>query len=208
MDDYKSFILRHMRTLLILFLLGIPVFSQAQSTRSHRTHKREKKPDYRHILTVTPISGIIAYADVNPAAGIDYEYLVDKKRIVGLHIPVMFGYSGPDDGINSYRRTVFYVAPGIRFHADAGHGRVDFSTGPSIMFGNAHYRYQNNYYNPYQADADYNYSISGIVVDNAINIHERAFIFGFDVRTGYTFEKHNDSRYFLEFGMHFGGRFL
>lgn len=200
-----------MRTTLLITLLAILSFqSLAQRTLSDR---RQVKRDWdgRSILTVQPIGFVLAYGRANPAAGLEYEYIVSKKLGMGIHIPIMFGFTGPDQAFgNDYQTSTFYTAPGVRFHVGGrGRERVDFATGPSIIIGNQHYKPRNNYgYNPYPTSLSaYNRAIAGIAADNVLNIQRGNFIFGFSSRVGYTFDRYNSSRYFMDLGMHFGGRF-
>ena len=199
-----------MRNILYILLLAITIPAQAQRRPGPDFQDWEGGVDGRHIITFTPFCGIVAYKQFNPGVGFDYEYIIDKERGIGIHIPFALGYAGPDQsdfGTGNYKHTSVYVAPGVRFHSSDGRGMVDFATGPSILVGNMHFTPQANYYNPGIVGEAFNYSMVGLVVDNSINFQRKHFMFGFDVRVGTLLEKQEDTKFFLHFGMHFGGKF-
>jgi hypothetical protein len=190
-----------MRYLLAVLLLISATTLRAQSRHSAATN------DDRHIATFTPFGFIVAYEQFNPCIGLDYEYILSKEKGIGLHLPLAFGYEGPEqDGFYSsrnYKHTTIYAAPGIRFHAPFGRGRAEFITGPAVILGNTHFRPGDTYY----GDQPFDYGIAGLIADNTLNIYNNHFVFGIDVRVGTMAEVHEDSRFFLHIGLHFGGRF-
>lgn len=163
--------------------------------------------EYKHRVAFTPIAGLISYDYGNPAMGFDYEYVFDTEHGIGVHIPFAFGFSVNDDfSSGDYRHTQAYVAPGLLFHTGSKRSRVDFATGPSIMFGNLHFSPRDDYYHQYPVDA-FNYGLVAFLVDNSLNFNKEHFQFGFDVRMGPLLEQRDGNRFFIHFGMHFGGRF-
>ncbi len=72
-----------------------------------------------------------------------------------------------------------------------------------------HFQPYNDYYGGSQINAEpFNYGLLGIIADNSINFYRGHFQFGFDVRVGALAEvRDDDSRFFIHFGMHFGGKF-
>lgn len=166
-----------------------------------------------HIITFTPISGIVSYGNFNPGVGFDYEYIVSKSIGMGIHIPVMFGF---DNGVNdvynnSYtvKNTCFFTAPGIRFHTGKMRNKVDFATGPSVLLGNMHFHYSEygsgNSGSP--LPSDYNYSMVGLVADNSLNVTKNKFIFALNVKVGSMLDKHEGTHFFMQFGIQLGGIF-
>ena len=196
-----------MRYLSIFLLLLTSTSLCAQTMRN--TPKKTEALDYRHSVSFTPFSGVVAYDYANPGIGFDYEYMISPENGIGVHIPVVFGFAGPEqDFYNGYRHTSAYVAPGLRFHTGKGNNsRVDFATGPSVLIGNLHFGPSDDYYNPGNPQESYNYNMFGFVVDNSLNFYKGHFQFGFDVRVGSMLDVQEDSRFFIHFGMHFGGRF-
>ncbi|MEO6831327.1 MAG: hypothetical protein ABI378_03620 [Chitinophagaceae bacterium] len=199
-----------MRKLLLyaLILLAIPAGAQ----KKHSTKQTAFDFGADHIITFTPIAGIVSYGNFNPGIGFDYEYIVSRKLGMGIHIPVMYGFNDVTyvDYYNNYslKRTCFFTAPGIRFHTGKKGGKVDFATGPSVLIGNMNFRYKDdNGYHPSSAPSDYSYNMLGIVVDNSLNFTRNHFVFGFNVKVGTMADKHEDSHYFMQFGMQFGGKF-
>jgi hypothetical protein len=190
-----------MRYLLVVFLLLSTATVEAQSR-----HKAAA-PDARHIATFTPFGFVVAYDQFNPCIGLDYEYIVSTEKGIGLHLPLVFGFEGPEqDGFyngGSYKHTTLYAAPGVRFHAPFGHGRAEFITGPAVVLGNTHFRP----YQTYNGEQPFDYGIAGLVADNTLNIYNGHLVFGVDVRVGTTLEEHESSRFFLHIGMHIGGKF-
>lgn len=188
-----------------LLLLSAPAFSQSKS----RGAKSDGLP-FTHSLSLTPFSGMVTYGQFNPGAGFDYEYIFNKEAGIGVHLPVMVGFSGPeqDDFFygGSYRHTVAYAAPGIRFHTGRRGGHVDFATGPSVLIGNMHFRPTDNYYSPAGLNP-FNYGMLGIMADNSLNFYRGHFAFGLDLRVGSMLERQEGTRFFIHFGMHFGGIF-
>lgn len=187
-----------------LLLLGVPAFSQPE-TRG----RKSDAPEYRHSISFTPFSGMVTYKEFNPGAGMTYEYMISREAGIGIQIPVMVGFAGPeqsDFGYQSYKHSVIYTAPGVRFHTGRRRSNVDFVTGPSLLIGNMHFSPQNNnYYNP--PGRPFDYSMVGLVADNSLNFYRRHFAFGFDVRLGTMLDRRDDTRFFIHFGMHFGGIF-
>jgi len=195
-----------MRYLSLCLLLLTTTSLCAQPVRN--SSKKTYADEYRHSVTFTPFSGIVTYGYLNPGIGFDYEYMISPENGIGLHIPFAFGFAGPEqDFYDEYQHTTAYAAPGIRFHTGQGRSDVDFATGPSVLVGNIHFRPTENYNNPGIIRDPYDYSMVGFVVDNSLNLSRRHFQFGFDVRVGTLLEMQQDSRFFIHFGMHFGGRF-
>lgn len=163
----------------------------------------------RHIATFTPFGFSVAYDRFNPVAGFDYEYIISQEYGIGVHIPIVVGYTGPEQGYNNgYNHSVLYTAPGIRFHTARRNSSVDFVTGPSLLLGNMHFKPNDDYYyNPGFTRSSYDYGMVGIVADNSLNFYRNHFAFGFDVRVGALMEERNSSRFFFHLGMHFGGIF-
>ena len=191
-------------TLCLLLLTTTSLFAQPVRNNSKKSNDEE----YRHSLSFTPFSGIVAYGNINPGIGFDYEYMISPEHGIGVHIPFAFGYAGPEqDFYDEYRHTTAYAAPGIRFHSGQSGSNIDFATGPSVLFGNMHFSPTDNYNNPAILREPYDYNMLGFVVDNSLNFYRRHFQFGFDVRVGTMLDVQEDSRFFLHFGMHFGGRF-
>ncbi len=195
-----------MRILLLTLLLLSSIGLSAQPAPP----RWDGMVDGRHLVSFTPFCFTVAYTEFNPGLGFDYEYILSREAGIGLHIPVVLGYEGPeqnDFGSSEYRHTTFYSAPGVRFHAPIGGGKhAEFITGPGVILGNIHFRPSNDYYSTYPRDP-YNYSLTGLIADNTINFYNRHFLFGLDLRVGSVFEEHEDTRFFIHFGMHFGGRF-
>ena len=151
---------------------------------------------------------MVTFGEFNPGIGFDYEYMVSKEHGIGIHVPIVLGYAGPEqDCYSDYKHTVYYAAPGVRFHTGDGTGAVDFSTGPGILICNMHFSPGENYMNPQIQRQPFDYSLFGLIVDNSINFQKNHFLFGFHVRVGTMFEEQKDERFFINFGMHFGGRF-
>jgi hypothetical protein len=198
-----------MRNILYILLLIISIPAQAQR-RGPDLSNREGGVDGQHILSFTPFCGIVAYGKFNPGVGFDYEYIFDKERGIGVHVPFALGYAGPEQndifGSGYYKHTSYYTAPGLRFHTSS-RGMVDFSTGPSILIGNMHFSPVESYGNPGIIGNPFDYSMVGLLVDNSINFQRKHFLFGFDVRVGSMIESQDDTRFFIHFGMHFGGKF-
>ena len=69
------------------------------------------------------------------------------------------------------------------------------------------FRYKDNdgYFGPIIKPADYSYEMMGLALDNSINFIRNHFIFGFNVKLGWMAEEHENSHYFMQFGMRFGG---
>ena len=199
-DAVYRVILPHMRYLLVVLLLLSAASLRAQKSRAGSAS------DDRHIVTFTPFGFIVSYKQFNPCIGFDYEYMLSKDKGIGLHLPFAFGYEGPEQNdfysSRSYRHTTLYAAPGIRFHAPFG-GHAEFITGPGILLGNTHFEPYDTYY----GDKPFDYGVAGLIADNTLNIYNRHFVFGFDVRVGTMVEQREDTRFFLHIGMHFGGRF-
>jgi hypothetical protein len=201
-----------MRNCLLIVLLFISTLTQAQKRRSAGS---DIAIDARHLVSFSPICGIVAYDRFNPGFGLEYEYIVSKEAGIGIRVPFAFGYNGPDDAFVvyngnavSYRHTSLYAAPGVRFHAPIRRGAGEFATGPGIILGNMHFSPYDYYGSTGGAlPASYDYGMTGIMADNSLNFYRGHFMFGFDVRVGYLFEVQNDTRYFMHFGIHFGGKF-
>lgn len=196
-----------MRYMLLYSLLLTTLSLHAQSRRISTASKNKVQED-RHIATFTPFAGVVSYSKFNPGVGVDYEYIINPELGLGVHIPIIVGYVGPeqsDFNSNNYRHSAIYTAPGIRFHTGRRNGEADFSTGPSVLIGNLHFRPAEN--NSGIVRDPYNYSMLGLVADNTLNLYNRHFVFGFDVRLGALIEKQEDTRFFIHFGMHFGGKF-
>jgi hypothetical protein len=196
-----------MRILLAtLLLLGI-TSAQAQ----HNKQDQYLVIDDQHIVTFSPLSGMIAYDYFNPCVSLDYEYVFNREMGLGLYIPLVFGYEGPEqDAIYNteyYKHKAVYTAPGIRFHAPIRHGRGAFTTGPGILLGTMHFRPSGDYNNGGHTANPFDYSLTGIIADNSLDFYKQHFIFGLKMRTGWLFETHDGNRFFLEFGLHFGGKF-
>jgi hypothetical protein len=199
-----------MRNILFILLLATSASAQAQHRPGPDRMDWEGGADGRHILSFTPFCGIVAYDQFNPGVGLDYEYIFDKERGIGFHVPFALGYTGPEQdafGNGYYKHTSYYAAPGIRFHTSDGRGMVDFATGPSVLVGNIHFSPVEQYSTPGFVRDPYNYSMVGLVVDNSLNFQRKHFLFGFDVRVGSLIERQENTRFFLHFGMHFGGKF-
>lgn len=199
-----------MRFILSIVLLScLSLQSLAQRTYSERPLRKDW--DGRNIITIQPIGLVAAFTAVNPCSGIEYEYIVSKKLGLGIHVPIMFGFNGPEQDFgNDYTHTIFYTAPGIRFHVGGrGRGRehLDFATGPSIIIGNQHYKPYNNGYYP-NPNTAYDLTVTGLVADNVLNIQRGNFIFGFNNRVGYTFDRQRGTQFVFDLGIHFGGHFL
>lgn len=190
----------------IFLLAAAPLYAQPGGSSRHQSDGL----DFRHMALFTPFSGVVAYGNINPGAGIDYEYIISQEYGVGVHIPFILGYAGPDDGFfynDYYRHTSIYTAPGIRFHTANSRSNVDFVTGPSVLIGNMHFSPVDDYYNPGIVRNPYDYSMIGLLADNSLNFYRNHFVFGFDVRLGTMIERRESTRFFIHFGMHFGGRF-
>lgn len=194
---------------LLLTLASLQSLAQRSTGDGHR-RRVHREQDGSNIVTFQPFGFAVAYSKANPTVGLDYEYIVSKKLGLGVHVPVMFGFVPPDNFFdNGYQHTMFYIAPGIRFHVGGRRRSLDFSTGPSIVIGNQHYKPNDNYYyGTGITQTAYNLGFTGIAADNVLNIQRGNFIFGFNSRVGYTFDRNNSSRYFMDLGIHFGGRFL
>jgi hypothetical protein len=162
---------------------------------------KDPNAEYRHHVAFTPIAGLIAYDYGNPGMGFDYEYMFDLEHRIGVHFPFAFGFP-TSSSYENHSQT--YVAPGILFHTGSRLSRVDFATGPSFMIGNLHFGSSNN--NPYPVSPT-NHTLVGFLVDNSINFNKEHFQFGFDVRMGPLLNEFDNQRFFIHFGMHFGGRF-
>jgi hypothetical protein len=188
-----------------LMMLCAPSFAQ-----SGRSAKSSDPMPYRHSLNFTPFGFTVTYKEFNPAAGISYEYMIDPEAGISFNLPVTLGYVGPEQSdfyySQSYRHTVFFAAPGVRFHTGRRRSAVDFATGPSIIAGNMSFRPTDSYYGPASGEA-FNYGLLGLSADNSLNFYRNHFAFGFDLRVGTMFEERRDTRFFLNFGMHFGGIF-
>jgi len=197
-----------MRYLLLLtFLLGTTA-----SFASHKHKKDNKVYDYgsNQVVTLTPFSGVVSYGYFNPAVGLDWEYIVSRKLGLGIHVPVMYGFIGPEqsdyNGNSSNQHSSIFTAPGIRFHTGTKDGTVDFSTGPSLLYGNLHFNPTMDYNGQQITDAR-NVQLFGLLCDNSINFTRQHFIFGFNVKVGTCFQIQESTRFFIQFGMQFGGRF-
>lgn len=195
--------------LVMLLLCSKMLHAQSEERRSF-----DGAIDGRHSLSLTPICGMVTYGKLNPGLGFEYEYIFNQEAGIGLRLPIAFGYTGPEQDFNSYyggyyKHTTFYAAPGIRFHAPVGGGKnAEFATGPAILLGNMHFRPSNDDYGSPTITAEpFNYGLLGIMADNSINFYRGHFQFGFDVRVGALAEVRDDSRFFIHFGMHFGGKF-
>ena len=200
-----------MRNCLLIVLLLTSTLAQAQNKAGSR---RDLAIDARHLVSFTPICGIVAYDNFNPGFGFEYEYILSQEAGIGLRLPFAFGYAGPDQDLNyygsgvSYKHTSLYAAPGIRFHAPFRNKSVEFATGPALILGNMHF-------SPYEyyggsstvLPSSFDYNMMGIMADNSLNFYRNKFMFGFDVRVGSLVEVHDGSRFFIHFGMHFGGKF-
>ncbi len=197
-----------MRNLLLLICLLSATGASAQSGRT--LPGKSNALDFRHSVAFTPFSGIVAYGEINPGIGFDYEYIISPEHGIGLYFPFAFGFPGPEGGFGDEQHTTAYAAPGVRFHTARRGSNVDFATGPGLLIGNMHVRPNDNYYyGPYPgiARAPYDYGMLGLVVNNSLNFYRKHFQFGFDVRTGAMLEQERDTRFFIHFGMHFGGIF-
>jgi hypothetical protein len=197
-----------MRTLLITLMVLGTMSLHAQTNRTKKG-KPDLAIDARHIVNFSPVGFVVAYGQPNPAISFDYEYVFNQEAGIGVRLPFALGYEGPDQSFNSgsHKHTTVYAAPGIRFHAPIGRSRrAEFATGPSIILGNVHFRPYDNYsgsiYTP-----PFNYGLTGFAADNSLNIYNRHFCFGFDLRIGSMVEVHEGTRFFIHAGMHFGGKF-
>lgn len=195
-----------------ILLLGALITSLSVYGQSKSTYGNRKKAEHydRHIASFTPFSGNVSYKKFNPGAGIDYEYLISPENGIGVHIPIIIGYAGPDQsdfGFNEYRHTSIHAAPGIRFHTGRQNSEVDFITGPSLLIGNLHFKPTDDNFNPTIQRDPYDYGMLGLMADNTLNFYRRHFVFGIDVRLGAMFEEQDDTRFFIHFGIHFGGKF-
>lgn len=171
----------------------------------------DKPEDSRNMISFTPVGFMVVYEQFDPCVGIDYEYIIDRERGIGLYVPLVLGYQGPEqNGIlgPSYKHWAFYAAPGLRVHSPLGRSgkRKAFITGLSLLTGNMHM-----YHTAYGASAahneTFNYALTGLATDNTLDFYNRHFVFGIDSRVGYVFEDHGWSRFFIHLGLHFGGRF-
>ena len=191
-----------MRYLPFFLFLLISTSLSAQSVS--KSSKNAGALEYQHTVAFTPFSGIVAYGEFNPGIGFAYEYMISPENGIGLHIPFAFGFVGPEQDYNyGFRHTSYYAAPGIRFHTgNKGTDNVDFATGPAILIGNMHFQ---------PADGliqdPYDYNMFGFMADNSLNFNRGHFQFGLDVGVGALLDEYRDSRFFIHFGMHFGGRF-
>jgi hypothetical protein len=200
-----------MRNCLLLVLLFSSTLAQAQKRIAKGSGNMI---DGHHIVSFTPICGIVAYDNFNPGFGMEYEYILSQEAGIGLRLPFAFGYSGQEQDFTyysgsgyTYKHTSVYAAPGIRFHGTFRNKNADFATGPAIILGNMHfspYNYNGNYT---VLPESYDYGMTGIMADNSLNFYRNHFMFGFDVRVGALMEVREDSRFFIHFGMHFGGIF-
>jgi hypothetical protein len=199
-----------MRNILLSLLLLSSLSLHAQRTN---TRREEPATDIQHIATFTPVGVVVAYGHANPVFGIDYEYIFNPEAGIGFQLPLVFGYEGPEQGDyilgNNYNHTTVFAAPGIRIHAPIGRRRhAEFITGPSVIIGNMHFRPVNGYYGSTgTVSSAFNYNLLGIAANNSLNIYKGHFVFGFDARVGTLVESHEDSRFFIQLGMHFGGKF-
>jgi hypothetical protein len=197
-----------MRYLSIIILLLVATAASAQSGRN-RNNKSDGL-EFRHIANFTPFSGIVAYDHVNPGVGLDYEYIISQEHGIGVHIPFVIGFAGPDQDdfyYSEYKHTSIHAAPGIRFHTARRGSTVDFITGPAVLFGNMHFSPNDDYYNPSIGRNPYDYGMLGFAADNTLNFYRNHFVFGLDVRVGTLTEVREGSRFFIHFGLHFGGNF-
>jgi len=193
-----------------MLLLCAPAFAQPE-----RRARKSDALDFRHSISFTPISGIVAYKELNPAAGLTYEYIISREAGIGINIPIMLGYAGPERAYlnnTQYKHSVIYAAPGIRFHTGRRNSTVDFATGPAVLIGNQHFSPDDSYYYGgtypnYNNGPAFNRTMVGLVADNSLNFYRSHFNFGFDVRVGTMLERQQDTRFFIHFGMHFGGIF-
>src|ERR1051325_8679298 len=83
-------ILLHMR-----YLLAVLLLLSAATLHAENRHKTAAA-DERHLATFTPFGFIVSYKQFNPCIGIDYEYLLSTEKGIGLHVPIVFGYEGPE----------------------------------------------------------------------------------------------------------------
>jgi len=169
---------------------------------------------FDHIITATPISGILAFNNVNAGVGLDYEYIISRKLGLGIHIPIVYGFDPNQDYSNYYdtyqTHTCYFIAPGLQFHTAQKGSKVDFVTGPSVILGNMSFVYhegKNISGGPRPLPSDYNYPLYGIAVDNSLNFIRNNFQFGFNIKTGAMQERYEGTRFFIQFGLRIGGLF-
>lgn len=202
-----------MRVILVTLFLFSGLSLQAQTVKSSN-RAFDGAYDGQHILNFMPFGGVVAYGKANPTIGFDYEYIFKGESRIGLHLPIVLGYQGPEQGGSfyygsGYKYTTYYAAPGVRFHAQLGGGKnAELVTGPAIILGNMHFRPYDYYYGTGgPVGQPFDYSLTGIMADNSINFYHGHFVFGFDARVGSLIEVRDGTRFFMHIGMHFGGVF-
>lgn len=154
-----------MKTLIIILLITLPLFSFAQNSIQDNQNSVDLPPKQKNtVLSFLPLSfGTIGGDKAAILIGVSYERFLKKKPKLALQIPLQGGI-GQAKG--------FTIAPTIKFYPFGNNRVINWSIGPSLRYaflGSTSTYYDNNIkkYISYEKKPE---SFLGFELQNTINI--------------------------------------
>lgn len=167
-----------LRTVL-LFISFLFVFIAKAETDSERTGQ-SKATGYRNTISVAPYQ---ITDESLLGIGIQFERFLNRREKVSFYLPAAVSFCKDNHGQKS---TYTYLYPGFKIYP-WGNRPLSYSIGPSLGFGfGKKYSYSDILWNgaANKEVTEYNTFISGIMVNNGVNVRTGRFYAGAELGIG------------------------
>lgn len=157
--------------------------AQAQDT-DFETYKKEQQTHWGNMgdnfIRFYPLG---VQHDGSASVGLEYERLIDKKKSIGLVVPVYYSF-----GLSYLEQTTgyIYLSPGLKFYP-ALQRKVTYAVGPSLLFARGQYS-EWTWVNNSERLHTVKHTIFGMMIKNYLNVNlNSSFNFSLDFGLGITY---------------------